>query len=114
MRLHQLEAVSERVRDVHAIVAGQRLVRGNGDPRVAKPLEQSGELVHQQSRVRLPGGTEVLLNSEMDPDLAALEPDTAALREVGRLRRLRDPEENGVEAPSFLFPTGRHRQLDVM
>src|SRR6185503_20190645 len=107
MRLHQFEAVSERIRDVHALVAGQRLVLGDRDPRVAKPLDHSRKALHQQSRVRFPGGTEVLLDTQVDLELTALEPDPAAFREVLRLRRLRYPEKNPVEASRFLLPAGR-------
>ena len=63
MRLHQFEAVSERIRDVHALVAGQRLVLGDSDPRVVKPLDHSRK-AHPALLVKgLPGMIERLRNA---------------------------------------------------
>src|SRR5262249_11457541 len=69
---------------------------------------------HQQSRVRLLGGSKLLVDAQMDLHRAALEPDAASLREVFGLWNLPETQQRRVEGPSVLFSTSRHGKLNMI
>ena len=48
-------------------------------------------------------GPEIHVYAEMDLHAPVLEPDTSALRELGRLHDLRKPEEIRIESPRLVF-----------
>jgi NADP-dependent 3-hydroxy acid dehydrogenase YdfG len=56
---------------------------------------------------------EVGLDAQMNLEIAAFKPASAALRQMGRFRRLADPEDSRVEIPGQIFAAGRHCQLDM-
>ena len=65
-RLHELDVVPERVGDVHALVAVERLVADDVDAGVVEAAYQCAEIGDEQGRMRLPRRSEVLFHPEMD------------------------------------------------
>jgi hypothetical protein len=99
VRLHQLDPVAERIADVEAVEAIQRLVRDRLGTSGAQPDGQGRQVAHDEGRVRLAGRAEVALDAEMHAHAAVpvVEPDAAAAGEVGRLEDLAQTERVGVE-----------------
>jgi hypothetical protein len=79
-----------------------------------EPLNENGELPHQQSRVGLSGRAELGIDAEVNLEGAALEPRSAPARERGWLRDLGYPEEPRIELAGRFLPARRHRELDVV
>jgi hypothetical protein len=77
-------------------------------------VRKPSDVVDDERRVCLPGGTEVGVDTEVDLQRAALEPAPAPDREVVGLRHVRDPEHPLVERDRLGFPSGGHRQLHVI
>src|SRR6185503_10104934 len=95
--LHELETIPERVVDVDAEIARERLVLRHRVPGRAQPLDQARQIAHQQAGMGLAGGVELAVDPQMDPEGAGLEPRAAPRGERGRLRDLRNAEQPIVE-----------------
>jgi len=89
--LHQFDAVTERVIDVHPKVAFESVFKDD-NPRGAKTCNQRPEFAHEQRRMGLAGWPKVQFNPEMNLDRAGLEPGTAPFGQLRRLLDLRDAE----------------------
>src|SRR5580765_5605552 len=113
LRLDELEAVAERIVDVRSqlVTDANLLDLVSGRPELPN---EDGELSHQQPRVGLPGRSEVRIDAEVNLEVAALEPGSAAFRERGGLRHLGDPEQPRVELPRRVLATGGHRELNMI
>src|SRR5690348_17530002 len=59
-------------------------------------------------------GTEIVLDAEMNLNLAAGEPYSSSLRQFRRLRKLDHPQHIPIEAPSYIFAIARHRKLHMI
>ncbi len=113
-RLHQLEPVAERVVDVDAVVALERLVVAGHVPRGRERRDERVEVVDDERRVGFASGTEVGVDAEVDLHRLGLEPAPAPYGEVRWLRQLRDAEQAVIERDCLGFATRRHRELDVI
>jgi hypothetical protein len=56
----------------------------------------------------------ILFDSEVNLQLAILEPAAAACGEIGRFLGLRDTENSLIELPRIALPAGGHREQDVI
>src|SRR5438552_18697957 len=64
--------------------------------------------------MRFVGRPKVLLHSEMDSEIAFLEPHSAAPCQIRRLLYFRNPQHAGIKTSRVVFTSGRHRELYVM
>src|SRR5437763_2410373 len=113
-RLDQLQAVSEGVVRVAALVAFERLVVDDlGARRLERPAP-AAQVAHEERRMRLARRPEILFDADVDLEAFAAEPTPPELRQVLRLRHLRPPEQAGVERPDGILLPRRHRNLHVM
>jgi len=58
--------------------------------------------------------TKILFHSQMNLNLSALEPASAALGELLRLRQLSHAQQVKIETPGRFLPTWRHGELNVI
>src|SRR5262249_38213487 len=111
---HELEAVSERIRNIYAVVAGHALVVRHFDTGRTKPLREHAEAAGEKGRVRLAGRAEVRVDADVDAYRVALEPAPTARREGIGFRNFGDLQEPGVEPTREILPAARHGELDVV
>ena len=84
------------------------------DSRVSESLHELLIVSAAKRWVRLPGGTEVVLHSEMELHAAACKPASAALGQLRRLRHLHHSQHSCIEGARLAFFAGRHRKLNVI
>ena len=113
-RVHEFEAISEGVVHIAALVTSERLVIDNLDTRDAQPADERCQIRDEQRGVGLLRRAKVLLDPEMELQLASLKPATTSCREMRGLRNFRNSQETGVELGRSRFSAGRHRQLHVL
>ena len=77
-RLHQLDAVAERVIDEDPVVPRQRLVVAERVPGRGEALRQRPQPADDQRRVGFAGGAEFAVDAEMQLDPITFEPAAAA------------------------------------
>src|SRR4051812_22362877 len=78
-----------------------------------EPSDQDLEILDEQCRMRLSRGAKVGLDAQMNLESTALEPDSAALRQMRRFRDFRNAQHFLVEIPRCGLPARRHRKLHV-
>ena len=110
----QFESISKRIVNVTAPHPGNivRLVYFNS--RVSQSLQESGVVAAAQGWVRFLCGTEIVLDAEMELHVAACEPASATLGEFRWFRHFHHSQHTTVKSSSFLFPTRRHRKLNMI
>jgi lipopolysaccharide/colanic/teichoic acid biosynthesis glycosyltransferase len=113
-RLAELEAVPEGIGDVDAVDARERVVGRDADARAAEPRRQRAEVLDDQTRMRLPGGRERLLDADVQLGASRPEPAPAAGPQRLGLRDLLEPEQAAVERPGFGLAAARRGDLDVV
>jgi hypothetical protein len=84
------------------------------NPCILQSSHEGRVITAAQGRVRLLGGTEVALNSEMELHAPALKPASATLGKLRRLGKFLHPERAFVKGARLLFLSGRHSQLNVI
>jgi hypothetical protein len=84
-RFDELDPVLERIRDVHALQAGDRHVPLDGMTGIDAADDECREAFHAERRVGLAGGLEIRVDPEMELGCTAAEPETAAVGERGGL-----------------------------
>jgi hypothetical protein len=84
-QFHRLEAVVERVVEVHTGVAGERFIVTHRDAGPPQPLDQLGQPGDDQRWVRPARRTEVGVDAEVRVQLVPLDPAPTAPAEVSRL-----------------------------
>ena len=72
------------------------------------------EIGDGNGRMGLAGRAEVLLDAEMDPHGAALQPEAAAPGKRRGLRHLLHAEQAGIERPAQVFRALRNGELNVI
>jgi crossover junction endodeoxyribonuclease RuvC len=113
-RLQQLEPIAEGIRDIETIESGQRPVGVDHHARLLESLSQSGQIVDEQSRVRLSCQGESRLDTEMDANSPGLEPAATSSGQVIGLGNPGEAEDPLIEPDGRLFSPRRHGQLHVM
>src|SRR4029450_12662188 len=113
-RLEQLQAIAKRVEHVHALESFQRLIRDHCESSRFAPSRESRQSDHEHRRVRFPGGPEIGIDPEMQPQRARAEPDTAAYRQVRWFGLLGKTQNLAVERPRLRLLPGGHGQLHVI
>src|ERR1700693_5536190 len=83
--LHEFEPIPKRIIDIHAIIAGKRLILDDLAARIAQPSNQISQVAHEQPSVCLACRSKLRLNTHVDLDLSAFKPRTAAFGQSGRL-----------------------------
>src|SRR5690606_17995063 len=83
-RLQQLDPIPKRVRDIDAFVSFQRLIADDLNTCGFQMLRHTCEVLHKQSGVRFLRGPEICVHAEVQPQAAALKPNSAALGEIRR------------------------------
>jgi hypothetical protein len=112
--LEQLDPISERIGDVRSSVPGKRLVLDHVAAGRTAALEQRLQVVDQQRRMRLSGGSEIVLDAEVHVGLSCGEPNPSPPRQILRLRLLGHPQDVPVERARLVFLPARHGELHVM
>jgi hypothetical protein len=110
----EFQSVSERVIGIKPLKTGQRLVIDHRHPGVEQPPAPFWKVVDEQARVRLPGGPEVLLDTQMDSNEIGLEPAPAPDGEIAGLFDPGNPENPFVKGNRLHLAIPGHGQLDVM
>jgi hypothetical protein len=113
-RFDELDPVPERIRDVHALQAGDRHVPLDGMTGIDAADDECREAFHAERRVGLAGGLEIRVDPEMELGCTAAEPETAAVGERGGLGDFLESEHVAIEAAGRGFGTNRYGQLDVI
>src|SRR5581483_8964423 len=112
-RLHQFDAIAERIRDVNPMETFQRFV---GHNRIAGFSATPDEIIqpcYQQRGVRFLCRPEILLYSKVDFERAIFKPYAAAFGQMFGLWFLGQAEDAAIETPCPVFPFGRHGELYV-
>src|SRR5690606_30340513 len=86
----------------------------NGNPLGGQMLAQGLQIVDMKGGMRLFGGSEVLLNADMQFMHAAPEPDTPAFCQIVGLRNFLHPQNFSEKPAGLLFTALRRGQLDVI
>jgi hypothetical protein len=112
-RLHQFDAVAERVIDIGATESIKRLIPNDRSARLFAQPDDFIQTFDEQSGMRFPRGPEIRFDAEVDFQSSLLKPDSAAHGEMWRLGLLNQSQDARVERPRRLLFVRRHRQLDV-
>lgn len=112
--LNEFDTIAEGIRHVAAVMAGKGLILDDLHTELMQGVSQGGHVIHQQGRMGLTRRAKFILDSEVDPDLARLEPTSSPGREMDRLFDLGYAEHTLVESngPRLLAPG--HGQLHVV
>jgi hypothetical protein len=108
---HQFDPIAEGVVNISTLETFKRRIIFAGKSGIPQPDPKSLQIVHHDGRVRLRGGTKIVLNSEMYADPAILKPTAATFHERFRLRYLGHTQRVGIEPASSVFFARWHRQL---
>jgi len=114
LALAEFEAVAEGVFDVDPPCAGDRVVVGDGDARVAQAARELVEIRDDEARVRPAGRNERVVHADVKLLAAGAEPAAAARCELARLRQLLETEQVTVERPRLRFAPCRSGDLHVV
>jgi hypothetical protein len=76
--------------------------------------DQIGEPVDQEGGMRLARRPELVLDAEMQADVAACEPAAAAAHEARRLWHLRKAQHPAIEVACGILLAARYRDLDML
>ena len=109
----QLDAVSEDVFDVTPLDPGNLAVFANGNSGSTQFDDEPAVVGAGERRMRFPGRTKILFHAQMNLNIAASEPETTPLGEVGRLWNFFHAEESTVELAGLIFVPFRHGKLNV-
>ena len=77
-------------------------------------LDHLCKVQHKECRVCFPGRAEICFYAEVQPQIAAFEPDAAALCEIWWLGDLHEAKGARVESTSRSFLARWHGELDVI
>ena len=112
--LHQLNAIAEGVVDKNSIVTGKRLILRDNATGGGQFGSHGPHIVNQKCRMGLARRTKISLHAEMNLNPPTAEPATAAPCQMSRLLDLRNAEQTLIKRASLGFPSGRHRQQNVI
>src|SRR5690606_31372565 len=112
--LEQFETVAEGVVGVDPVVALEGGLELELGAEVLEPGPDRGQIADQQRGVGLAGGPETFLHTQMDLDLAVVEPAAAPIPEALGLLELGDAQDALVEGDGLLLLPRRHGQEDVV
>ena len=114
VRFQQLDSVPERIVNIDTLVAFERFVRDRRKPGGPTFLRERAEAAHENRRMRLAGGAEILFDAEMKAKRAGAKPHASSTSEIRGLGFLHEAQHTEVElARDGLFPR-RHRKLHVI
>lgn len=113
-RLKKLQAVPERIEAIEPVKSRQGLIVEHFHPRIAQPSPQPLEVVGEECGVRLAGGPELLLDTQVDTKVSRFEPAATAYGEMVGLGDTGYPQEALIEGHRRVFFPGRHRQLNMV
>ena len=80
--LHELDSVAEGIGHVHPVIALERLVVFHGEPGLGTGLSKRADVVDDEGRVRLRCRPKVVVDSEVNLQVAVFEPAAATGCEV--------------------------------
>ena len=83
-------------------------------PAARQRRDQVGKPVDQEGGMRLARRPELVLDAEMQADVAAREPAAAAAGEARRLLHLLEPQHAGIEGARGVLLAARYRDLDMV
>jgi hypothetical protein len=112
--LHQLDPISKGVIDKDSVVSLQRSVRGKLVTGLFQMADQALEIIDDKSRMSLSRRREILLDPQVNLQLARLEPASASRRELRRLDDFGDAEDFLIEGSRVVLPPGRHGKQNVI
>src|SRR5213594_642575 len=110
--LHQLDAIAKGIGDVNARITFERVLE-DLNTSLTKTFHQRLKFAHKQRRMSLSSRTKVHINSEVNLDRAAFDPNTAPLGKVRRLWNLGDAKQPRIEPSRLCLSPRGHRQLHV-
>ena len=113
-RLHEFDAVAERIRHVDAVEPLERLVVVDGEAGSDGSGRQTVHVVDNERWVRLGRWLEAGIDTEVYLQVSVFEPAATANGEVTGFRNMRDAEHSFVERDSLGLESGRHRQLHMI
>jgi len=112
--LEALKSIPERIIDVEAVEAFERLILDGGNALGFQPGTQRDEIRNQEGNVRLSRRNERVVNPEMQVQCGGREPHATAFRQVGRLWNLLQAEQMSVELHRSHFAVRWDRNEHVM
>jgi hypothetical protein len=110
----ELEPIAEGVVDIEPSESWQWLIVDDLYTGIGQALSETGDIVDQECRMRLAGGSEFLLDPKVDAHTLRLEPTPTANHEMTWLGNLRDAQKLLVELDGLILATLGHRQLHVI
>ena len=113
-RLHEFDAVAERIRHGDAVEPLERLVVVDGEAGSDGSGRQTVHVVDDERWVRLGRWLEAGIDTEVYLQVSVFEPAATANGEVTGFRNMRDAEHSFVERDSLGLESGRHRQLHMI
>jgi hypothetical protein len=111
---YEFDSISERIRHIHTLQAGQRYVSFNGVTRDHTADEERRESFDSQRRMGLTSRAKVGLDPEVQLHSAAPEPYATSTREHRGLGYFLEPQHVAVEPAGCLFTARRHGELHVV
>ena len=113
-RLHEFDAVTERIGHIDAVEPVEWLVVVHREARGDDSSYQAAYVVDDEGGVGLCRGSEVGINTEVDLQVAVFELAATPSREMIRLRDLINAEHSFIESDRLGLEPGRHRQLHMI
>src|SRR5450830_626935 len=110
----QFDQVAEGIGSVNADETGNRRIFLHREAALFQGRQHRRQRVDNQAGMCVQGWLKVFVYPQMQLQRAALEPQTAARLQGGRLGQLRHAEDGPEKAARGLFAAGRHGKLDVV
>lgn len=97
-----------------AFDAGYLVIFANGNASGPEFHDQATIIGAGERRMRFSRGTEIFFDSEMNMDVAALQPKPATSGEFGRFGKFFHAEQRAIELTGFFFVALGHSELHVV
>ena len=114
MRLHQLNPIPKRVIHIEPVVTLQGLVFDNAVAGLLQGHCKPTKVIDDKGRVCLPGRPELRVDTQVDFQLALLEPASASRSQMGRLGDFSYAKQTLVERSRLILATRGHGKLDMI
>jgi hypothetical protein len=114
VRLHQLNPIAKRVIHIESFVTLQGLVFDNAVTGLLQGHCKPTKVIDDKGRVCLPGRSELRVDTQVDFQLALLEPASASCSQMRRLGNFSYAKETLVEGSRFILVTCGHGKLDMI
>lgn len=113
-RLHQFDAITEWIVGIDPVMALERIVVPHDVAHSPQRCNKMRQVFDEQRRVSFSGRVKVGFDAQMNLQFAALEPASAALSQLMRLRNFGNAENSLVKLAGSGLAAQRHGKLNVL